>query len=155
MDIRFVLEKNPEIAARLNKFVQDIHVEKHPDIFNPYNYDTVLAGISKMLENDNIYCIIAYMKDDPVGYTILVQRNYPEPVFKKGHSSIYIDQICIIKEFQNRGFGTRIMEFIKSFCRDKGINRIELGVWADNEPARGFFTKCGFTDYLHNMKVDL
>ncbi|MBN2535834.1 MAG: GNAT family N-acetyltransferase, partial [Spirochaetales bacterium] len=123
MDIRFVWMKHPHIITRLLKYVHDIHVEKNPDIYNPYNYDDMLPVITNILDDDKKFCVVAYVNDEPAGYALLIQRDHPWPFFRKEHRSIYIDQMCVIKKYRNQGLGTKMFDFITSFCKEKKIYR--------------------------------
>jgi ribosomal protein S18 acetylase RimI-like enzyme len=151
MDLEIKFEKNVEVLARLNKFVHDLQRTWHPTIFREYNYETMYKMFDEMLQKDSIYSLIAYSSNQPVGYVILVVRNYDNPLFCEGHKSIYIDQMCVIEEHRNEGVGKIMMEKVKEFSQVKGIKRIELSVWADNVNAIKFYEKMGFDKYLHNM----
>ncbi len=156
MDLEIKIETNVEVLARLNKCVHDLQQMWHPTIFREYNYENMYKMFDDMLQKDFIYSLIAYSSNQPVGYVLLIVRNYDNPLFCEGHKSIYIDQMCVIEEFQNKGVGKMLMEKVKEFTKAKGIKRIELSVWADNVNAIKFYEKMGFTNYLHNMciKVD-
>lgn len=156
MDIEIKIEKNVEILARLNKGVHDLQRMWHPTIFREYDYETMYKMFDEMLQKDFIYSLIAYSSNEPVGYVVLIVRNYDNPLFCKDHMSIYIDQMCVIEEYRNKGVGKMLMKKIKEFTQTKGIKRIELSVWADNVNAIKFYERMGFTNYLYNMccKVD-
>lgn len=157
MDLKiiFKIEKNIEIITKLNKYVHDFHVKNHPNIFNPYDYNIIYEVIKDMLSQDNVYSIIVYNDLDPIGYSLLTEREYKQKIFKSDHKSIYIDQMCIINEYQNKGIGAKLIKFIKKFCLEKNIKRLELSVWVDNYKAINFYKKIGFENYLNNMKIDL
>ena len=156
MNLEIRLEKNVEILARLNKSVHDLQQTWHPEIFREYNYETMSKMFDEMLQKDFIHSLIAYSSGQPVGYAVLIVRNYDIPLFCEDHKSIYIDQMCVIEEYRHQGVGKQLMEKIKEFALDKDIKRIELSVWVDNVNAIKFYEKMGFADYLNNMccKID-
>ena len=55
-------------------------------------------------------CIIAYSSSQPVGYAVLIVRNYDIPLFCEGHKSIYIDQMCVIEKYRHQGVGEHLIE---------------------------------------------
>ena len=110
---------------------------------------------NEYLNNENIQSIIVYDNDEAIGYALFYKREYPEHLFKKGHRSLYIDQMCVNPDYQRKGIGKKIIDFIKDYCSDKNIKRIELSVWSDNLIAKSFYKKVGFENYLDNMKIDL
>lgn len=50
LEIRF--EKDAETVTVLNEYVHNLHQEKHPDIFAPYNYEEFYPWYAKALEQD-------------------------------------------------------------------------------------------------------
>jgi ribosomal protein S18 acetylase RimI-like enzyme len=155
MNIVIKEEKNIDTIIKLNKYVQDIHHENHSDIFKKYDYESMAKSLGEYLKQEYIQSILVYNDKVPIGYAVYFRRNYPEHLFKKGHCSIYIDQICVKPEYQKKGIGKKIINKIKQYCQENGINRIELSVWSDNQNAKSFFSKSGFDIYLENMKMDL
>jgi ribosomal protein S18 acetylase RimI-like enzyme len=155
MNIIIKLEKNIEVITKLNEYVLNFHFNNHPNIFNEYNYEIMFQKYNEYLNNDNIQSMIVYDNDEAVGYALFYKREYPEHIFKKEHSSIYIDQMCVKPNYQRKGIGKIIVNFIKEYCNNKNIKRIELSVWSDNLIAKDFYKKAGFENYLENMKIDL
>lgn len=151
MDIEIKFEKNAEVIARLNKSVHDLQQMWYPEIFREYSYEKMLEMFDEMLKKDFIHSLIAYRSEQPVGYAILVLRQYDSPLFCEDHKSIYIDQMCVIEEYRHQGIGKILMNRIKEFAHDKNIKRIELSVWVDNVSAIKFYERMGFVNYLNNM----
>jgi ribosomal protein S18 acetylase RimI-like enzyme len=48
------------------------------------------------------------------------------------------------KDFRRRGIGTRLIDEAISRAKEKGLERIELGVFASNAPAIKLYEKMGF-----------
>ena len=65
-----------------------------------------------------------------------------------------IERIYLIKKFQGKGFGKKMIEFAKEIAIQKKKNRIWLGVWEKNPKAIGFYQKMGFEKIgTHIFKV--
>ncbi|MBN2351610.1 MAG: GNAT family N-acetyltransferase [Spirochaetales bacterium] len=155
MNIQIKDSKNIEEIVSLNRFVHDIHHRNHPDVFREYDYNSMLKNLGEWISHDHIKCFTAYDGESPVGFILFYKRDYPDHIFKKGHCSVYLDQICVKPEYRKKGLGRRLMDELTSYCRENGIGRIELSVWSDNQNAQAFFKKMGFDPYLENMKKDL
>ena len=123
--------------------------------FKKYDYESMAKNLGEYLKQEYIRSLIVYNDIVPIGYAVYFRRNYPEHLFKKGHCSIYIDQICVKPEYRKKGIEKKIINKIKQYCHENGIKRIELSVWSDNQNAKSFFSKSGFDIYLENMKMDL
>jgi ribosomal protein S18 acetylase RimI-like enzyme len=61
--------------------------------------------------------------------------------------ALEIERIYVLQEYYGKGAGQRLMEFAKSIAVERGIQRIWLGVWEENERAIRFYTKNGFTAF--------
>ena len=65
-------------------------------------------------------------------------------VLKKDDSLYYLGALCVIPEYQRKGIGQKLLEFIKDKYKD--WKKIELVTPADKEKNINFYTKkCGFT----------
>jgi len=155
MDVTIKLEKNIETITKLNEEVHSLHHNRHPDIFKPYNYETMYKMFDEMLKKEATYCYVIYKVQEPIGYAILIERDYNRPLFQENHKAILIDQMCVIRKYRSKGLGRQLIEKIKGFSKQNGYNRIELGVWNDNTNAINFYKKMGFENYLIHMCLEL
>ena len=155
-DLEFRLENNPELLTRLNRHVHTLHFEKHPDVFAPYDYEKFLAWYEELLARDNVYGIVAYLEDLPVGYALAIHKEYSaSPFHASGYELMQIDQMGVVPEHQHKGIGKKLMHYIRDFCREKGIRRLQLSVWLDNEIAKSFYEQMGFEGYLLYMEMTI
>lgn len=54
--------------------------------------------------------------------------------------------ICIgEKDYRDKGFGKICMEYLEKISKEKGVNRIELGVFSYNTRAKKLYEKMGYT----------
>nr|WP_272480065.1 GNAT family N-acetyltransferase [Aquibacillus koreensis] len=74
---------------------------------------------------------LVFKKDDP-DYTIPKKR-------------IYLSRMIVKKEFQNRGIGGTILDYLMDYARQLGFEEMALGVDTDNLSARHLYEKKGFT----------
>lgn len=78
----------------------------------------------------------AWTEEELVGYLIFYY------VLDEGEiARVAVDASC-----RRQGAAGKLMEELRSFCREKQIVRIMLDVRESNVPARAFYEKCGFTE---------
>lgn len=154
MELSFHLEKNPEILASLNRTVQEKHEERYPELFRKYNYAAILTWFKKQLIRENIYSIVIKVEDQPIGYVLLIHKKNKggNPFLSSSYNVLEIDQMSILEEFQGKGIGSRTFDYIKDFAKGKGIQRIHLDVWLNNEEALNFYSKLGFEPHRQFME---
>lgn len=99
-------------------------------------YGKSVSDMEKSINETSKY--IAYVGQDPVGAI---------SVLKKDDGLYYLGALCVIPEYQRKGIGHKLLEFIKDKYKD--WKKIELVTPADKEKNINFYKKkCGFNiDY--------
>jgi ribosomal protein S18 acetylase RimI-like enzyme len=143
-----------EVVALLNKDIQDLHASLYPDLFKEFEFDSVNNYFKKIMENPNFLFLIIKDNDQNFGYTWIEIRDNQENAFTKSNKSIFIHHLSIAIEHRNKGLGLTLMNKIKEIAIDKGIGRIELDYWNDNEIAKKFYEKSGFIKYREFVYKD-
>ncbi len=142
---------DPDIIAKLNKTVQDIHFNEYPQNFNPWDFDFVLPFFRDTLKKDGWFCYTADIENIPVGYVLFCIRKIEDNPFRRASRSIYIDQISVLPEYQRSGAGTALMEHVETYAKEHGIRKIELTYWVKNIHAVRFYEKYGFRTQMKSV----
>ncbi|MGA3439460.1 GNAT family N-acetyltransferase, partial [Lactiplantibacillus plantarum] len=58
-----------------------------------------------------------------------------------------VERIYIRKAFQHQGLGNQFMQQAIQIAKADHKQKIWLGVWEHNEPAKGFYAKWGFEQF--------
>ena len=109
MSITIIELKDANIITMLNKTVQNLHYEKYPEYFKAYDYQAIRKAIEELLVQDNWYSYVAYDDNTPIGYILFYVKEYKENPFRYSYKGIHIDQLSVIKEYQNIGIGAVLM----------------------------------------------
>ncbi|AUI78697.1 MULTISPECIES: GNAT family N-acetyltransferase [Lactiplantibacillus] len=64
-----------------------------------------------------------------------------------GEDTLEVERIYIRPGYQHRGLGRQLMQFALTTAKQAGKQRIWLGVWEHNEPAKRFYAKWGFRQF--------
>ena len=95
-------------------------------------YGKSVSDMEKSINETSKY--IAYVGSAAVGAI---------SVLKKDDGLYYLGALCVIPEYQRKGIGHKLLEFIKDKYKD--WKKIELVTPADKEKNINFYTKkCGF-----------
>ncbi|RZT23863.1 GNAT family N-acetyltransferase [Fictibacillus sp. BK138] len=133
-----------ELVAKLNKNVQDVHVELFPEYFTPYNFEPIRDFYKDIMKDPAQIFLVVKEESNPIGYVWMTLRDSAETPFKKASKSLYIHQISIDKNNSNNGAGSQVIAYIEQLGKQLGVNKIELDYWIDNTIARNFYKKTGF-----------
>ncbi len=71
-----------------------------------------------------------------------------------GHSyykEIYIENLIVLEEYRNKHIGTKLIETVENYFKNKGFENINLTTY--NFQAPEFYKKCGFKiDFIRENK---
>ena len=71
-----------------------------------------------------------------------------------GHSyykEVYIDDLIVLEEYRNKHIGTKLIETVENYFKNKGFENINLTTY--NFQAPEFYKKCGFKiDFIRENK---
>ena len=72
---------------------------------------------------------------------------------KKKKDQIHIETLAVIKEFQKKGFGSKLIEFAKQFAKENGFKVLQAYSFVEYQ-AEKFYKKLGFKklDYFGYYK---
>jgi len=77
----------------------------------------------------------------PVGYAVLTY-NFD---LEYGGVEGMLTDLYVEKRYRNQGIGSLALYEIEDFCRERGVETIELQVLQRNKDAEVFYRKAGFT----------
>lgn len=124
--------------------LQDIEKIAYIEFFSGYRWRVgkreELKEAERILSSrlSNVY--ILENKNKEIAYFVIT--------FKK--KVCYINFFSVIKHYQKKGVGSRLMKRIINIARKKNCKKIEVNVWAKNFPAIALYNKFGF--YVRGIK---
>lgn len=77
-------------------------------------------------------------------------------VFEKSHAlRAFVYDIELFEEFRGQGIGTQTMEALNEYCKEMGVDTINLHVFGHNKRALSVYEKVGFktTNYYMEKKL--
>ena len=95
---------------------------------------------------------VAYVAEGPGGLDGAVCLTTREDYFT--HEALaHIEVLAVDPAAQGRGVARALMLAAEGWARGKGMNRISLNVWAQNERARGLYEHLGYAaETMHYLK---
>ncbi|ASS47686.1 MAG: hypothetical protein A3D31_17830 [Candidatus Fluviicola riflensis] len=144
-----------KLIAELNEEVQELHASLYPNVFKPYNNVTIEHALRKMISGLNCYAFLAFQDGTPIGYMILLVKEQPENAFTFARESLYIDQICVLNEYQRTGVGSLMMERAERLAKELDMNRVELDHWTANTVSAAYFRNRGYTLYREQLYKEI
>jgi ribosomal protein S18 acetylase RimI-like enzyme len=89
--------------------------------------------------------MVAWLGLTPVGHVLI--RWEPEDPLRSALPGIpAIESLWVKPEHQSQGIGSRLMERAEDVARERGYDRVTLGVGIDNERARRLYDRRGYRE---------
>lgn len=153
--MRIIETDDYEIVAALNEPVHALHAKLYPEYFQPFDYDAMKRFFKSAVSQPNHVFLLLEDDGQPLGYAWIEYKTVPENAFRKSSRSLFVHQIGISDSYQNKGYGSKLMERIYDMAKSSGIARVELDYWTDNESAVQFYRKHGFIKYHEYVYKDV
>ena len=146
MEIREASEKHiPEITKLWMEFMY-FNAEIEP--FDTSG-DNVLTQVETHLRNkitsDDSLVLVAMDNQKVVGYSISQITQIPP--FTRGKKLGVIYDMAVTAHYRKKGIGKEMLDQIKAWFRERGIQRIEISVVTKNTIGDSFWREQGFQDY--------
>ena len=146
--VRFATEKDIEKVNDLRRQVNEIHVLGRPDIFK--------AGFVYMLLNDENKDILVVERVGVIcGMACVDYVCRPESPYMIARNFYHVQEIAVDEAFRRQGVARELFEFMKEDASRRGLDKIELDVWAFNESAIEFYGAMGFRETRRWMEYKL
>jgi len=119
--------------------------EKTKHFFHPHPFDIETAEKLCKEKDKNIVRFVGIIEEEIVGYGFLWNLNNDFPSLG----------ICIRDDFQGKGIGKGLMEYLINFAKKKDKKGLILTVYKDNEKAFSLYKKFGFEieRVIYSMKL--
>jgi ribosomal protein S18 acetylase RimI-like enzyme len=107
--IRAAVTGDEELLAKLNGFVQELHLQRRPDHFRQTHLTELATWFKFLLEKPTARVWIAEEQGRPVGYVLAIFQDLPENPFTHARSWLEIDQIAVDSNHRRRGIGRALV----------------------------------------------
>lgn len=157
MKVRLATQADVDLLAHLNRDVQKLHADAHPQLFKqPDDLEPFKTDIrDRILADADGRVVIVEDDGQAVGYVYVHFLRRPETAYTYAREFLHIDQISVKPECQGRGYGRALMQAVFDLAAAQQIERVTLDTWDFNQNAQAFFARMGFKVFHYRMEVYL
>ncbi len=83
---------------------------------------------------------------------LVCERLRGENAFRYAGRSLVVDQMVVSNTHRRQGIGTLLMDRVRVEAAERGVQRVELKVYSDNDDARRFYEAQGFVRFQNRME---
>lgn len=111
--------------------------------------DIKINNYFENLYNKDDKAIFIYKDDIVKGYI------YVKIIYEDGIKEAFIDGLYVKEEYRKNGIASLLIEEVRKWCKDKGINIVALNVIEKNNKALNLYFKNGFKTESRKLKIEL
>ena len=155
--IRRATRDDRTALCRLYYEFHEFHVRGVPDRLAPLgdfdsgDWTELLAGLDKILADDNAALFVAEMDGALVGLAEVYSReDEPNPAriaYKHGH----LQSLMVLEAFRHHGTGSALVQAAEDWARSKGATEMQLDCWAFAAGPLPFYEKSGYRVIRHSL----
>ncbi len=123
--------------------VHNLHAEGRPDIFQKGKQKYSKEDLESVLTNGKTPVWVAEEKRKVVGYIFCIYEEVKDHTSLTDRKTLYIDDLCVDKEFRQKGIGKALYNYVKMIAKSNGCYDVTLNVWNLNPGAIAFYEKLG------------
>lgn len=109
--------------------------------------------LAKMIAAPDVEVLVAELNGEVIGsgYARIIQSKD----YLKHNRHCYLGFMYVKPEYRGKGVNNLVLEALKQWTLDQGINELRLEVYNDNQPAIRAYEKAGFTPNLLEMRIGI
>ena len=143
---------DPDEAVDLLREVHEEHRQRRPQWFKPFDRNAALEGQRVLLSRAGAQMFVACVERVCVGYALVCERVREENAFRYASRSLMVDQVAVSDTYRRQGIGTLLMDRVRAEAARRGVQRVELTVYSDNDDARRFYEAQGLVCFQDVME---
>jgi ribosomal protein S18 acetylase RimI-like enzyme len=156
IEIRTATMDDYEAICSLFSELDAYHVGVDPETFQasdglPRPLERVKAFLD---EEDKAFYVAAY-EGVIVGFLNCELADSPDLPMFRPRRFVKVQSVFVTREQRRQGIARRLIEEAKRWARSKEADKLELSVYAANQPAVEAYRRLGFRDLKQTMEVDL
>ncbi|MBQ9765621.1 MAG: GNAT family N-acetyltransferase [Lachnospiraceae bacterium] len=142
--VRFAEEEDVARVNELREQVNSLHVQGRPDVFKG-GFCQQLQDYAKVLISGENSDIVVVERDGVIcGMACVDYVRRPETLYSQARNYYHVQEIAVDEAYRRQGVATEMLGFMNEDAKKRGLNKIELDVWAFNESAIEFYEAMGF-----------
>jgi diamine N-acetyltransferase len=154
--IRYARHKDFQALSGLFEEVDELHRQHLPDLYRKARgAPREESYISGLIRDPDAAVIVAQLGAQIVGLLVAWIHRTPEMPYLVPVHYAMIDTVVVTQNTRGRGIGHALMTQAEVWARERGVNRIELNVFAFNEEALSFYRGMDYSLLSCRMVKDL
>lgn len=153
MNVRKATAADVPALVELNRVVQTMHAEAHPERIRRDVPDAVVAEAFVAAMAAPSACWLLAEQAEPIGFLNAEFRDREESWCTVARRVCYLNGIVTAPDFRQTGVARALVAELRREAELQHADAIELDVWAFNPTAAEVFAKLGFQPLMQRMTM--
>jgi len=123
--------------------VHKVHSDGRNDIFKEGMKKYSSEDVVEIINNPDKPIFVYEENNIVVGYAFCVIKQIKNNSSLVDRIELYIDDLCVDSNYQGKGIGTKLYNYVKEYANQINADSVTLNVWCFNEKAMKFYQKLG------------
>ena len=152
MDLRALHTEDYQGVDRLMEQLHQLHKKGKPDYFTGTQHPYSREDFDVLVASDQVIALAAVEDETIVGLCIVTLQEKSGMVPMR---MAYMDDLAVDPAYQHRGIATALFREAERQAKALGARRLDLTVWAFNEPAHQLYTTLGMRPQRYILEKNL
>ena len=151
--IEIIRAKEGHVSDIGKLFLEFIRFHQDIDpVFTPR--DDAVSGfeenlVRRLMKSEDGLVLVALDGVRVVGYSLSEIQEPPKGLQREKFG--YVSHLAVTADYRRKGTGDIMLGEIMNWFHSRNVDRIELEITTQNQAARSFWKKHGFTDYMRKL----
>lgn len=105
--------------------------------------------VRRLMKSEDGLVLVALDGGRVVGYSLSEIQGPSKGLQRQSYG--YVHHVAVTADYRRKGTGEKILGEIMKWFHSRNVDRIELDITTQNQVARSFWEKHGFTDYMRKL----
>lgn len=153
MNIRLARLEDIPAISRLYEGLFALTAHLQPEFWQTAEQDETF--LVSFIGNNESDIFVAEIENEIIGFALVQEQETLPHNSIVPHRFAYFMDVMVKSEYRNKGIGTRFIEKVKEWAKERKLDYIELHVVAENTQAIKLYERNGYKHAMHLMRVKL
>ena len=142
-----------DTLSKLSESIHQVHVDMAPEFYCTPTRAEAATEFRRLLEEADITIFIAWLDNEPVGYSMLKTVVKSQTVWSHASRKVYVDHFSVEPSHQRQGIGRQLMQTSLEFAKQQQATELYLEFWSQNQQAREFYQALNFQPTTEEVRL--
>lgn len=154
--VRAALARDVAAVLELYAEVDELHRRAHPELYNAPMPPRQAEAFEKEMREPHVGVLVAQAANGAlIGFAQVYEVHTPEGRPLRPRRFCLVDALGVAAAHRRQGVGKALMRAAEGWAKARGLESLEVTVWAFNDSARSLYEQQGFASLRQYLRKPL